>query len=131
MDLKEENALNRLGEHRQVVRRHLVRRVVHERADVGLGDRDLQAQALAHRSKVLLEELRAEAVLGVQVSLAPHAHDRDAFGQHLLEPCVDRVALGVRAVLAGDVVVVIEEQRARVRRVRPAECLRNDVRAEM
>jgi hypothetical protein len=39
-------------------------------------------------------------------------------------------AYGVGAVLAGDVVVVVKEQRVRVRLVRPPECLGNDLRPE-
>jgi hypothetical protein len=48
------------------------------------------------------------------VPLVPDSVDRYALGEHLLEPREHRVALGVRAVLAGDVVVVVEEQRVRI-----------------
>jgi hypothetical protein len=62
-----------------VVGRHLIGRVVHERADIGLGDRDLQAEA-GVPGQILLHELTGEPVLGVQVPLVADAADRDARG---------------------------------------------------
>ena len=122
--------LIRLRERGQVVGGHLVGRVVHERADIGLGDGHLQAKA-GVPLQVLGHLRAAEPVLRIEVPLVPDSVDRYALGEHLLEPREHRVALGVRAVLAGDVVVVVEEQRVRICLVRPAEGVRDDACPEV
>ena len=119
-----------MREHREVVGGHLVGGVVHKGTDVGFCDGDLQPKA-----GVTLQipgHLRSrETELSVQVPLVADAVDGHALVQHLLQPRVYRVALGVRAVLTGDVVVVVEEQGMRVRLARPLESLRDDARTEV
>jgi hypothetical protein len=113
-----------------VVSGYLVGRVVDERADVRLGDGYLQPEG-GIPLQVLGHLDAGEAELGVEVPLVADAVDGHALVQHLPQPRVDRVALGVRAVLAGDVVVVVEEQRVRVGLMRPLERLRDDPGAEI
>jgi len=55
------------------------------------------------------------------MALVADAVDGDALVEHLLQPGVGGVALGVGAVLAGDVVVVVEQQRVRVGLAGPTE----------
>ena len=63
--------------------------------------------------------------------LVADAVDRYALRAQLLRPVVHGVALGVGAVLAGDVEVVVEQQRFRVGLVRPAEGVGDDALAEV
>ncbi len=119
-----------LSEQFEIVRRHLVGRVVHERADVGFGNRDLQPEAGVTR-QIGLETLTVEPVLGVEVALLADAVDRNAVSDHLLRPVVNGVSLGVRAVLTGNVEIVVKEQCMRVGLVRPAEGIGDDALAEV
>ena len=65
------------------------------------------------------------------MALVSNAADRSVLGQQALDQRHSGVVLGVAAILTGDVVVVITEQRLRIGRVRPAERVGDDARPEI